>query len=243
MPLTVADHKDLTPRERRPTKLSRWALSNQKRLKLKYQAIFEVESHPEWRKLSLPDKVIRAQEVLDEYIAYYKDNGTWKEDHGVPEDYIITERDVNYFNFRLLRQAPALRSALLITTLDWIESLKFQDLIVKMVEVAEEKLAKGSIDEVVKVLRQINTARKDFEHFLRLDTDDKLRRENAAIKKALSRLNEQLAWWESEYGQKQIGDGKGTAVVDDKVITVKIDDSSAKLQEMEELTREEEPEQ
>ncbi len=242
MALTVFAHKDLNTQGKRPTKLSRWALRTQQKLKLKYRAIFEVESHPEWRKLSLPGKVVQAQEVLDEYISYYKDNGTW-EYRGVPEDYIITERDINYFNFRLLRQAPALRSALLITTLDWLESLKFQDQIVRMVEIAEEKLAKGSIDQAVKVWRYINTARKDFEHFLRLDTDDKLRRSNAAIKKALLRANDRLAWWESEYGQKQVGDGKGTAVVDDRVITVKIDESSEKLQEMEELTREEEPKQ
>ncbi len=242
MALTVFAHKDLNTQGKKPTKLSRWALRTQQKLKLKYRAIFEVESHPEWRKLSMPEKVVQAQEVVDEYISYYKDNGTWEE-RGVPEDCSITERDVNYFNFRLLRQAPALRTALLITTLDWLESLKFQDQIVRMVEVADEKLEKGNIDDALKVWRYVNSARKDFEHFLRLDTDDKLRRSNAAIKKALSRANDRLAWWESEYGQKQIGDGKGTAEVDDRVITVKVDDSSKNLQEMEELTRKEEPEQ
>ena len=204
MPVEHASPKNLDSRYHKKTsRLATWARRRVKALKLKYRIIFDIEANPETRELAMPKKVKEAQALLDETIAHYKAINRWEERED-PEELIISEVDINYFNFRMLRQAPALRAALFETTLQWVEILHFQDHIIRMIEVVNKKLKDGSIDEAMKFWREVARLRSQMESDLRLNSDDRLRRENLALKKAFVRVQEELEYWKSEAGAAEI---------------------------------------
>lgn len=241
--LKVANHPNLDSFQRKPTRLEKWASSKQNHLKLKYRAIFEVEAHPDIRLSDISEKVIKAREVLDDYIEFYKNIGKWDEERD--SDLVIEEKDINYFNFRLLRQAPALRAALVVRTLEYLDMLYFQNDMIKMHQKAVEKMDEGNIDAAVKFWREVDRAKRNFEHHLRLDNSDKLRREVAAIKKAYHRAIEELNWWQSEFGKEaaKLGKGEGNGHDDDSVVTVEIEEQQKGIKEVENLVGEEEENQ
>lgn len=241
MPITIAAPKNLDSYHKEATRLSRWAQRRSGSLKLKYRAIFEVESEVEYIDLSTAEKAVKAQEYLDEYVDYYKELGRWEgRDEPGSEALTVTPEDVHYFNYRLLRQGPALRMALTVATLDRVETLKFRSHIVKMMGVADKALEAGDITVAIRFWKQINDARKDMEHFLRLTTDNKLRKENVALKKGLARAYEQLAYWEGEVKKLpgHSGAPKPEETVDGNVITIVSLEQGKGMQEVEDLVSE-----
>lgn len=239
--LKVANHPNLDSFQRKPTRLGKWANSKQYHLKLKYRAIFEIEAHPEIRNMPISEKVIKAREVLDEYIEFYKNIGKWDDERD--SDLSIEEKDINYFNFRLLRQAPALRGALIVRTLEYFDLLYFQNDMIEMHKRALERLEEGKIESTVKFWREVDKAKRNLEHHLRLDNSDKLRREVAAIKKAYNRAIEELSWYQSNFAKEAAKLGKGNgkdSEEDDQVVSVEFTETQKGVKEVENLVGEEE---
>lgn len=215
--------KGLSDNLRTPTRLGRWTKRQRDRLAYKYRAIFEVEANPETMELDENKKVMEAQAILNDYIE------AWKEDHDVvnyEKDLTVTLEDVRKFNFRLLRESPALRSALTLRTMEHLEITNLRDDIVKAMKKAREKLDQGDINATVKFWKWFGEVKKGFEHFLRLDDTDVMRREILALRKAYKRSQEDLA----SIKEREPSNGNP----DDNVVTVVIEDENG-IKEMEKL--------
>lgn len=181
--------KGLSDNLRTPTRLGKWTKRQRDRLAYKFRAIFEVEAHPDTMGLKEDEKVIKAQEILNDYIE------SWRELHDVvnyDKDLTIKLEDIRKFNYRLLRESPALRSALTLRTMEYLEIANLRDDIIMSMVKARDKLKHGDISATVKFWKWFSEIKKGFEHFLRLDETDVMRREILALRKAYKRNHDEL---------------------------------------------------
>jgi len=219
--------KGLSDNLRTPTRLGKWTKRQRDRLAYKFRAIFEVEAHPDTMGLSEDEKVIKAQEILNDYIE------SWRELHDVvnyDKDLTIKLEDISKFNYRLLRESPALRSALTLRTMEYLEIVNLRDDIIIAMVKAREKLKNGDINATVKFWKWFSEIKKGFEHFLRLDETDVMRREILALRKAYKRSQEELVLLkERESFANENSDGS--------VIRVIMDDNNG-MKELEKLLNE-----